>query len=167
MYQTATKVNVLSPVILDVKEVDSLHLLEDHMNYSVIVRNSLLFRGLSQWYGTEWKLQELGRSEWLHSENRHYYGHECDNNRPGTSSKCSRYMCAKEQEEHRVKVCDKLKKQGAGESGSEVGLTHSTGVTGVMSGEAERSHSKGLALFCNGKEKHKPTNELEELCSQN
>ena len=61
--------NVLSPVIFDVKEVDSFHILEDSTIYSDMVRNKLLFRGLRQWYGTEWRLQELGRAEVLFSEN--------------------------------------------------------------------------------------------------
>ena len=63
MYQTATKVNVLSPVIFNVKEADSFHLLEGSIIYSDRVRNKLFFRGLRQWYDTEWKLQELGRSK--------------------------------------------------------------------------------------------------------
>jgi hypothetical protein len=61
MYQTATQVKVLSPVIFNVKEVDSFHLLEDRMIYLVTVRDRLLFRGLSPWYDIVWRLQELGR----------------------------------------------------------------------------------------------------------
>ena len=52
---------VLSPVIFNVKDVDSFHLLEDNMIYFVLVRDRLLFRGLSPWYDIEWNLQELGR----------------------------------------------------------------------------------------------------------
>jgi hypothetical protein len=66
--QTATKVKVLSPVIFDVKEVDSVHLLEDSMIYFVRARDRLLFRGLSPWYDIGWKLQELGRSNLLLGE---------------------------------------------------------------------------------------------------
>ena len=62
MYKTATKVKVLSPVIFNIKEVDSFHLLEDSMIYLVRVRDRLLFRGLSPLYDIAWKLQELGRS---------------------------------------------------------------------------------------------------------
>jgi len=61
-YQTATKVKVLSPVISNIKEVDSFHLLEDSMIYLVKVRDKLLFRGLRPWYDIARKLQELGRS---------------------------------------------------------------------------------------------------------
>jgi hypothetical protein len=61
-YQTATRVKVLSPVIINVKEVDSFHLLEDSMIYHVMVRDRLLFRGLRPWYDIARKLQELGRS---------------------------------------------------------------------------------------------------------
>ena len=35
----------------------------------------------------------------------------------------------------------------------EVGLAHSRGVAGIITCAAE-SHSKGLTLICNGKEKH-------------
>ena len=56
---------VLSPVIITVKEVDSFHLLEDNMIYFVMVRNRLLFRGLSPWYDIEWNQQELGRPSTL------------------------------------------------------------------------------------------------------
>jgi hypothetical protein len=54
-------VKVLSPVNSNVKEVDSFHLLEDRMIYFVLVRDKLLFRGLSPWHDAEWRLQELGR----------------------------------------------------------------------------------------------------------
>ena len=60
-YQTATQVKGLSPVITNVKEVDSIHELEDNMIYLVMVRVRLLFRGLSPWYDIAWNLQELGR----------------------------------------------------------------------------------------------------------
>ena len=60
-YQTATQVKVLSPVITNVIEVDSFHVLEDTMIYFVLVRDRLLYRGLSPWYDIEWNLQELGR----------------------------------------------------------------------------------------------------------
>ena len=64
-YQTATRVKVLSPVIINVKEVDSfsrLAGLEDNMIYLAKVRDKLLFRGLRPWYDIARKLQELGRS---------------------------------------------------------------------------------------------------------
>ena len=61
-YQTATRVKVLSPVIIDIKEVDSFHGLEDRMICIVMVRYGLLFRGLRPWYDIGWNLQELGRT---------------------------------------------------------------------------------------------------------
>jgi len=61
MYQTATKVRVLSPEKFNIEEADSFHLLEGRMNYTVIARYGLLFRGLRPWYGTERKLSEPGR----------------------------------------------------------------------------------------------------------
>jgi hypothetical protein len=60
-YQTATQVKGLSPVIINVKEVDSFHILEDNTIYVVLVRDRLLFRGLRPWYDIGRKLQELGR----------------------------------------------------------------------------------------------------------
>ena len=62
-YQTATQVKVLSPVITNVKEADSLHLLEGNTIYLNKAREKSLFRGLSPWYDIERKLQELGRSK--------------------------------------------------------------------------------------------------------
>jgi len=61
MYQTATKVRVLSPEIFNIEEADSFHLLEGCINCTVMARGSLLFRGLRPWYGTERKLSEPGR----------------------------------------------------------------------------------------------------------
>jgi hypothetical protein len=63
--QTATQVKGLSPVNFNVKEADSVHLLEGSKKSFDMVRNYSLFRGLRPWYDIEWKLQELGRSEWL------------------------------------------------------------------------------------------------------
>ncbi len=61
MYQAVTQVKVLSLVILNVKEVDSFHLLEDRMICVVKVRDRLLLRGLSPWHDRGRKRQELGR----------------------------------------------------------------------------------------------------------
>ena len=61
MYQTATKVKVLSPENANIEEADSFHLLEGRMNDTVMARYSLLFRGLRPWYGAERKLLEPGR----------------------------------------------------------------------------------------------------------
>jgi len=61
-YQTATQVKVFSPEIINVREVDSVHLLEDSMIHLDKVRDVLLSRGLRPWYGIAWKLQELGRA---------------------------------------------------------------------------------------------------------
>ena len=57
---------VLSPVIFNVKEADSFHLLEGSMIGLVMVRIQLLFRGLSPWHGAERMLQELGRPYQFH-----------------------------------------------------------------------------------------------------
>jgi hypothetical protein len=62
-YQTATQVKGLSPVNSNVKEADSVHLLEGSKKSFNMVRNNSLFRGLRPWYDIEWKLQELGRPE--------------------------------------------------------------------------------------------------------
>jgi len=61
MYQTATKVKVLSPEITNIEEADSVHKLEGSMSCTAMARYSLLFRGLRPWYGTERKLSEPGR----------------------------------------------------------------------------------------------------------
>jgi len=61
IYQTATKVKVLSSEITNVEEADSFHLLEGCISCTAIARCGLLFRGLRPWYGTERKLLEPGR----------------------------------------------------------------------------------------------------------
>ena len=61
-YQAATQVKVLSPEIYNIVEVDVLHFMEDNMKNSAMVSCSLLYRGLSPWHDTRWKLCELGRS---------------------------------------------------------------------------------------------------------
>ena len=61
MYQTATKVKVLSLEIYNIGEADSVHKLEGSMSCTAMARYSLLFRGLRPWYGTERKLSEPGR----------------------------------------------------------------------------------------------------------
>jgi len=61
MYQTATKVKVLSPENTNIEEADSFHLLEGRMSHTVMARCSSLFRGLRPWYGAERKLSEPGR----------------------------------------------------------------------------------------------------------
>lgn len=66
-HQAATKVNVLSPVIFNVKEADSFHVLEGNMIYIVKVRYGLLLRGLRQWHDVTGKLQELGRPCMFHT----------------------------------------------------------------------------------------------------
>ncbi len=63
---------------------------------------------------------------------------------------------------------DNLKKRGSGDDCPEVGLTHSRGVIGVMSYESgSEGYSKGLALICKGKEKHRPDTEKEEMWKRN
>ena len=61
IYQAVTQVKVLSPVIFNVKEVDSFHELEDRMICVVKVRDRLLLRGLSPRHDRGRKRQELGR----------------------------------------------------------------------------------------------------------
>ncbi len=60
-YQTAMQMNGLSPEIINVWEVDSVHELEDSMYDCDKASNQSLPRGLRQWYGIEWNRQELGR----------------------------------------------------------------------------------------------------------
>jgi hypothetical protein len=132
-YQTATQVKVLSPVIFNVKNADSFHMLEGCMNYLDKVRDSLILRGLSPWYDIEWKLQELGRPKILPIKGI---------------------------------FADNPERRECGEGILGVGLTHSRGVTGVMSCEM-KNHSKGLALSCKDKVKHSLITELEELWKRN
>jgi len=61
MHQTATKVKVLSPEKFNIEDANSFHLLEGRMNYTVMARYGLLFRGLRPWYGAERRLSESGR----------------------------------------------------------------------------------------------------------
>ena len=61
MYQTATKVKVLSPRNLQHRRGDSVHKLEGSMSCTAMARYSLLIRGLKPWYGTGRKLSEPGR----------------------------------------------------------------------------------------------------------
>jgi hypothetical protein len=44
--QTATQVKVLSPVIFNVIEADSFHVLEGNKRSFIMVRSSFLYRGL-------------------------------------------------------------------------------------------------------------------------
>ena len=63
---------------------------------------------------------------------------------------------------------DNLKRKGSGEGCLEVGLTHSRGVVGVMPYEScFEGYSKGLALVCKGKGKHRQDTEKERLWKQN
>jgi hypothetical protein len=61
-YQAATRVKVLSPVITNVEEADSFHVLEGRIICIAKARDGLLLRGLSPWHDTAWKHQELGRT---------------------------------------------------------------------------------------------------------
>ena len=61
MYQTATKVKVLSSEIRYVEEADSFHILEGSTSSTVKAKCGLLFRSPRPWYDTEWKLSEPGR----------------------------------------------------------------------------------------------------------
>jgi hypothetical protein len=61
-HQTATQVKVLSHEIFHVIEADGVHRSEGNKLDFAMVRNLALYRGLSPWYGVEWKSQKLGRS---------------------------------------------------------------------------------------------------------
>lgn len=65
-YQTVTQVNVLSPEIFNIPEVDLVHLQRRHhfciRHGEDKIKNAETRRGLSQWYDNKWKLSELGRS---------------------------------------------------------------------------------------------------------
>lgn len=171
-YQTAirqSRVKVLSPVITNVREVDSFHLLEDRMWYTVMERYISLSRGLSPWYDIERKLQELGRARIYHWIKTCL----CGQVRP----KCVRVCVSKHRRLHRrqersrrreVVGNNKLKRRGVAEYIRAVGLTHSRGVIGVTPYESRsEGHSKGLALVCKVKGTHSPVPELETLWKRN
>lgn len=62
MYQAATQVNVLSPEIPLIVEVDALHFDRRQNCWDVTARKQQLYRGLRQWHDTRWIECELGRS---------------------------------------------------------------------------------------------------------
>ena len=64
-HQTATHVKVLSPEIIFFIEADGFHIPEGNKIDFALVRSLSLYRGLSPWYGVEWKSQKLGRSKQL------------------------------------------------------------------------------------------------------
>ena len=67
MGQAATKVNVLSPVILDIVGAEVFHIIRrqhDGNRFGKVVSS---YRGLRQWHDSRWKLCELGRSSDLFS----------------------------------------------------------------------------------------------------
>jgi len=61
-YKAATQVKVLSPETVNIVEADVLHYTEGSMKRNEMVSYFSLYRGLSPWHGTRWKLCELGRS---------------------------------------------------------------------------------------------------------
>ena len=61
-YQTATQVNVLSPEIYNIGNGRQFSYAGRHYKVFRFGKKYLAPRGLRQWYGNEWKLQELGRS---------------------------------------------------------------------------------------------------------
>ena len=63
MHQAATRmVNVLSPEIFDIVEVDAFHCDGRQHCCGVMVRKQQLYRGLRQQHDARWELRELGRS---------------------------------------------------------------------------------------------------------
>jgi hypothetical protein len=63
MYQAATQVNVLSPEIVLIVEVDAFHeSRRQHCCNVARARKQQLYRGLRQWHDTKWVKCELGRS---------------------------------------------------------------------------------------------------------
>lgn len=165
-YQTATQVKVLSPVIINNKEVDSFHLLEDSTICIDKARDRLLFRGLSPWYDIEWKLQELGRALTFFAKNRTKCGQVRDQKSELIEDDIPPILAIRSK--GYSKAGDfKLKKRELVEDVKAVGLTHSRGVAGAMSCEVNKFHSKGLALICRGKERHSLIIELEQLWKQN
>ena len=62
MYQAATKVNVLSPVMFIVGGVEAFHCVRKQQTMSRIGKVYGTSRGLRQWHGTRWNVCELGRS---------------------------------------------------------------------------------------------------------
>lgn len=64
-HQTATQVKVSSPEIPQFIEADDFHISEGNKTDFALVRSLSLYRGLSPWYGVEWKSQKLGRSKQL------------------------------------------------------------------------------------------------------
>ena len=67
IYQAATKVNVLSPVIFDIVGAEVFHFIRKQHVYNRIGKVVPSYRGLRQWHGIRWNLCELGRSNDLFS----------------------------------------------------------------------------------------------------
>ena len=128
-YQTATQVKGLSLEKLDVKEVDSVHVLEDSKRSFVTVRSFSLFRGLRPWYDIAWNLQELGRpikfsGSGIFVNNPERRGHEEDF--VGVGLTHIRGVAE-------VMLCE---------------------CTGKMRGILKTTHPKGSAVICKGERRH-------------
>ena len=54
MYQAVTKVNVLSPVIFNVVEVDVFIIAENNTKVGAMASWHSLYRSLRQWHDTRW-----------------------------------------------------------------------------------------------------------------
>jgi len=167
-YQTATQVKVFSPVITNIKEADSVHLLEGSIICFDNARNRLLFRGLSPQYDIEWKLQKPGRALTFFVKNRTKSGQARYSKSQLIEVNIPPLPAIRIKEYSKEKEYYKLKKQVSLNGVKAVGLTHSRGVAGAMSCEEETVfHSKGLALVCRGEELHSLITESEELWKQN
>lgn len=157
IYQTATQVKVFSPEITNVREVDSVHLLEDSIIYFANARNILLSRGLSPWYDIEWKLQKLGRARIFLWGKPHQTGWRVMSSVRVNIGKYLTYINEKKKRYPKEVSDDKPKRQGVSKGILAVGLIHSRGVTGVITSEPETRHSKGLAILRKSEGKQSPT----------
>lgn len=147
IYQTATQVKVLSPEITNVREVDSVHLLENNKIYVVIARYIFLSRGPSPWYDIERKLQELGRAKILLWVKSHQTGRRVSSSVRVIIGKYLTYNNEKKKRYPKEVSNNKSERQGVTEGILAVGLIHSRGVTDVTISEPETRHSKGLAIL--------------------
>ena len=165
-YQTVTQVNVLSAEKLQSREAESFHLLEGSKIYFAMARDKFFSRGLSQWYGIEWILWELGRAFLFFGNITHFFGQVRDNESELILVIVSPDLAIRIKRLAKVGD-DKFKRRGFSDGIKAVGLIHSRGVVGVAPYENNWVHSKGLALVCKGTVRHSLNTELGELWKRN